>query len=430
MTVMAGLVPAIHIFATSKKDVDARLRGHDGESHMLRPDTLALTALLALLTAVGPLSIDLYLPSLPSIGAALGASPSAVGLTISFYLVGFAVGQGVYGPLSDRYGRRPVLLAALTIFCVASLACAAAPTIAALIGARALQAAGSSGAIVLARAVVRDLYEGPRAGRELSLMAAIMGLAPIVAPLIGGVLQTAFGWRACFVFIAAAGLVALAAAYWLLPQKLRPRAHAGAGMLARLAVGARHRVARTFIGVITASYAGLFAYISGAPFVLQDLLGLSPVGFGLSFAVASVGYISGTSLAARIVTRIGLDGKPARGGVALAAGGLAMVGATALAPGAVAGIVVPMTIYLFGLGLAMPQALAGALQPFPERAGAASSLIGCLQQAVAASTGALVAHAIGATAWPLTIAIALGGGLSFIIWMATRRGRSAAARRG
>jgi len=430
MTVMAGLVPAIHVFATSKKDVDARLRGHDGESHMLRPDTLALTALLALLTAVGPLSIDLYLPSLPSIGAALGASPSAVGLTISFYLVGFAVGQVVYGPLSDRYGRRPVLLAALTIFCVASLACAAAPTIAALIGARALQAAGSSGAIVLARAVVRDLYEGPRAGRELSLMAAIMGLAPIVAPLIGGVLQTAFGWRACFVFIAAAGLVALAAAYWLLPETLRPRAHAAAGMLASLAVVARHRVARTFIGVITASYAGLFAYISGAPFVLQDLLGLSPVGFGLSFAVASVGYISGTSLAARIVTRIGLDRTIAWGVVALAAGGLAMVGATALAPGAVAGIVVPMTIYLFGLGLAMPQALAGALQPFPERAGAASSLIGCLQQAVAASTGALVAHAIGATAWPLTIAIALGGGLSFIIWMATRRVRSAAARRG
>src|SRR5579883_2759882 len=138
---------------------------------MLRPDTLALTALLALLTAVGPLSIDLYLPSLPSIGAALGASPS----------------------------------------------------IAALIGARALQATGSAGTIVLARAVVRDLYEGPRAGRELSLMAAIMGLAPIVAPLIGGVLQTAFGWRACFVFIAAAGLVALASAYWLLPETLRPR---------------------------------------------------------------------------------------------------------------------------------------------------------------------------------------------------------------
>jgi DHA1 family bicyclomycin/chloramphenicol resistance-like MFS transporter len=292
-----------------------------------------------------------------------------------------------------------------------------------------LQATGSAGTIVLARAVVRDLYEGPRAGRELSLMAAIMGLAPIVAPLIGGVLQTAFGWRACFLFIAAAGLVALATAYWLLPETLRPRAHAAAGLLASLAVVARHRVARIFIGVITASYAGLFAYISGAPFVLQDLLGLSPVGFGLSFAIASVGYISGTSLAARIVTRVGLERTIGWGVIALAAGGLARVGATALAPGAVAGIVVPMTIYLFGLGLAMPQALAGALQPFPERAGAASSLIGCLQQAVAASTGAVVAHAIGATAWPLTIAIALGGCLSFAIWIATQRLRSAAAAR-
>ncbi|HLH87405.1 MAG TPA: multidrug effflux MFS transporter [Xanthobacteraceae bacterium] len=394
---------------------------------MLRPDTLALTALLALLTAVGPLSIDLYLPSLPSIGAALGASPSAVGLTISLYLIGFAVGQMVYGPLSDRYGRRPVLLTALAIFCLASLSCAASPSIAALIGARALQATGSAGTIVLARAVVRDLYEGPRAGRELSLMAAIMGLAPIVAPLIGGVLQTAFGWRACFVFIAAAGLVALASAYWLLPETLRPRAHQSAGLVASLTVVARHRVALTFIGVITASYAGLFAYISGAPFVLQDLLGLSPVGFGVSFALASIGYISGTSLAARIVTRVGLERTITWGVVALAGGGVGMVGATALAPGAVAGIVVPMTVYLLGLGLAMPQALAGALQPFPERAGAASSLIGCLQQAVAASTGALVAHAIGASAWPLTIAIALGGCLSFAIWIATQRLRAAAA---
>ncbi len=204
---------------------------------MLRPDTLALTALLALLTAIGPLSVDLYLPSLPEIGRALAAPPGEVQLTISAYLVGFGAGQIVYGPLADRHGRKPVMLASLLIFCIATLVCAVAPSIAALIGARFVQAFGAAGAIVLARAVVRDLYEGARAGRELSLMAMIMGLAPIVAPLIGSLLQTAFGWRACFVFIFVAGIIAAAAVRWLLPEtlRLRPRAPAS-GMWAGIRV--------------------------------------------------------------------------------------------------------------------------------------------------------------------------------------------------
>src|SRR5262249_19224836 len=152
---------------------------------MLRPDTFALTALLALLTAIGPLSMDLYLPALPAISAALDTTTAASALTISFYLVGFAAGQVAYGPLSDRRGRKPVMFAATLIYCAATVVCALAPTIEALIAARFLQAFGSSGAIVLSRAVVRDLYDGPRAGRELSLMAMIMGLAPIVAPVLG-----------------------------------------------------------------------------------------------------------------------------------------------------------------------------------------------------------------------------------------------------
>src|ERR1700741_3356358 len=172
---------------------------------MLRPDTFALTALLALLTAIGPLSMELYLPALPAISAALGATPVAGALTVSFYLIGFAAGQVAYGPLSDRHGRKPVMFAAMLIYCAATVGWAFAPAIEAVIAARFLQAFGSSGAIVLSRAVVRDLYEGPRAGRELSLMAMIMGLAPIVGPVIGSGLLTAFGWRACFVFLVFAG---------------------------------------------------------------------------------------------------------------------------------------------------------------------------------------------------------------------------------
>ena len=160
---------------------------------MLRPGTFALTLLLSFLTALGPLSMDMYLPSLPDIGRTLQVPVLQVQLTISSYLFGFAVGQIFYGPVSDRLGRRPVLLAALVVYALATVGCAAAQSINALIALRFLQALGGAGAIVLARAVVRDLYSGVRAGRELSLMGAITGVAPIVAPVVGGVLQTFFG---------------------------------------------------------------------------------------------------------------------------------------------------------------------------------------------------------------------------------------------
>ena len=173
---------------------------------MLRPGTFALTVLLAALSAIGPLTTDMYLPSLPDIARLLGASTAQTQLTVSSYLVGFAVGQIFYGPLADRHGRKPVLLGAMALYCVASLACALSTSIEMLIAARALQALGGSGGIVLARAIVRDLYSGARAGRELSLIGAVMALAPVLAPLIGGVLQTAFGWRSVFFTLVGGGL--------------------------------------------------------------------------------------------------------------------------------------------------------------------------------------------------------------------------------
>src|SRR6516225_3711644 len=177
---------------------------------MLRPNTLALTGLLGLLTAFGPVATDMYVPSMPDISRALAASTSDVQLTLSSYLMGFAGGQIVYGPLSDRWGRKPILLAALALFCAASLACALAPNIGTLVAARALQALGGSGAIVLPRAIVRDIYTGERAGRELSRIGAIMSFAPVLAPLIGAGIQVEFGWRATFAVIVGVGLFATA----------------------------------------------------------------------------------------------------------------------------------------------------------------------------------------------------------------------------
>src|SRR5215470_2324124 len=292
---------------------------------MLRPDTFALTALLALLTALGPLAVDMYLPSFPEIGRLLNASPATVQLTLSLYLVAYAVGQVVYGPLSDRYGRIPVLRAVLIVFCVASLACALAPTIELLLSARMVQALGSSGAIVLARAIVRDLYSGARAGRELSLMGAIMALAPVGAPMIGGGLQSAFGWRSHFALQIAFGLIATFVVWRKLPETLKAPAAGPFSLRAvfeNYRVIARNRAVLAYIGMLSVSFGGMFAWISGSSFVLQDIYHLSALSFGLAFAAASAGYLAGTALATRIVTRLGLDRTIGIGSLALALGGI------------------------------------------------------------------------------------------------------------
>src|SRR5215470_13066565 len=292
---------------------------------MLRPDTFALTALLALLTALGPLAVDMYLPSFPDIARLLAASPATVQLTLSLYMVSYAIGQIVYGPLSDRYGRLPVMRAALLVYCAASLACALAPSIEMLLEARMLQALGSSGAIVLARAIVRDLYSGARAGRELSLMGAIMALAPVGAPMIGGVLQSAFGWRSHFVLQIAFGLIAAFFVWRKLPETLKLRAEgpfSARAMFDSYRVILRNRAVLAYIGMLAISFAGVFAWISGSSLVLQDIYHLSALSFGLAFAAASGGYLTGNAIAVRTVPRIGIDRTIGIGASALALGGL------------------------------------------------------------------------------------------------------------
>ena len=385
---------------------------------MLRPDTLALTALLALLTAVGPMSVDLYLPSLPELGRVFGASVPQVQLTLSGYLLCFAIGQIVFGPISDHVGRKPVLLAALSLYVAVCLSCLFATSIEMLIALRCLQALGVAGAPVLARAIVRDLYQGVRAGRELARMGSITALAPVVAPSLGGVLQATFGWRASFLGMAALGLCAIILVVRLLPETMKqPPTHPMSLLSIIRGYGTflRHRTFRIYLAIVSASYGGLFAWISGSSFVLQDLYGLSPLLFGLVFAAATLGYGLGTLLAARLVVRIGIDRTIVCGGVALAAGGLAMAAAIALGATSPAALAAPMALYLCGLGLAMPQSMAGALMPFPERAGAASSLLGFLQQATASAIGIVVGQMLGSSALPLAAIIAAMGVLALAL---------------
>ncbi len=394
---------------------------------MLRPGTFALTALLAALSAVGPLTTDMYLPSLPDIVRLLGASTAQGQLTISAYLVGFAVGQIVYGPLSDRHGRKPVLIGAIVLYCVASLLCAVSPSIEMLIGARVLQALGGCGGIVLARAIVRDLYSGARAGRELSLISSVMALAPVLAPIGGGILQTFFGWRSVFWTLVGAGLVGVAIIWLLLVETLAHRAAepvSFASMLKSYRLVARNGAYLAYLGLATTSYAGLFAWISGATFVLQELYGLSPLEFGIAFALGSVGFMVGATAATRMVLRLGLDGTIGVGCLAMAAGGLGMVAAVALQIASAFALVLPMSIYLAGLGMVLPQSIAGAMTPFPERAGAASALLGFIQQSVAALCGTVVGYLLGRSAWPLAAAVLFMGGASLLLWIGTRRLRA------
>jgi DHA1 family bicyclomycin/chloramphenicol resistance-like MFS transporter len=396
---------------------------------MLTPGTFALTLLLSFLTALGPLSMDMYLPSLPDIGRTLHAPTLQVQLTISSYLFGFAVGQIFYGPISDRIGRKPVLLTALVLYGVASIGCAAAQSIHGLIALRFLQALGGAGAIVLARAVVRDIYSGARASRELSLMGSITAFAPIVAPMIGGVLQTTFGWRAVFVLLVLFSGVAGAAAAWLLPETLRespagPFSLAGMGQLYRSVLV--HRGFLANLGILTASFVGLFAWVSGAPVVMQGArYGLSPISFGVTFAMGAGGYMLGTYIAARIVMRFGLDRMMGIGTTVMAIGGLIMVAVVATGLAHAVWFVGAMTIYLAGLGFALPASMAGALTPFPDRAGTASSLMGFTQQSGAAIAAAAIGLYLGQSAWPVAGSVAIMGCTALLIWALTRRVRAA-----
>ena len=395
---------------------------------MLRPGSIALTVLLALLTAIGPLSTDMYLPSLPRIVDDFGSSIARVQLTLSVFLVGFAAGMLVYGPLADRYGRRPVLFAGLAILMLGTLACALAPTVETLILGRFIQALGGAGPVILARSIVRDLYDGPRAGQELARMGAIMGVVPAIAPTIGGLLDGFGGWRSSFVFTLAFAALLAVVALTRLPETRGgdPSVRLSvAGIVGDFGTILRSGAFRANVAILCAVYAGLFAYISGSSFVLQDHYGLGPLGFGLAFGAGALAFTAGSLAGQRIVMRLGMSRVMGLGTAINAVGGVAMLVAALVGPGHPTEIFVPMMIFLAGLGLALPQATAAAIMPFPQRAGSASSLMGFLQMVAGAITGIAVGAAVEAAWWSLPVFVAALGLAAFALWATTRRVRAA-----
>jgi DHA1 family bicyclomycin/chloramphenicol resistance-like MFS transporter len=352
-----------------------------------RAGGLGLAVLLTLLVAMGPVSTDLYLPSLPGIARDLATGEGLAQLTIGLFIAGFAVMMLVCGSLADRFGRRPVLLCGMALYTLASIACALAADIAFLLAARFVQALGACVGPVIGRAIVRDLYEPREAGRILGYMASAMALAPLIGPFIGGYLEVAFGWRANFWALAAYGGALMAALALCLDETLRtPLSGALARMLGSYALILRNRAFLGFMLCAALCFGALFTWISNSAFVVIDHFGVAPERFGLVFGAVVLGYIAGAYGGSRAGMRFGLARATGIGAVVCAAagGGLLVTGWSGV--GGLPAITALSALSFFGAGMAIPQGTAGGLGPFPERAGSAAALLGFIQM----MTGLLV----------------------------------------
>jgi DHA1 family bicyclomycin/chloramphenicol resistance-like MFS transporter len=380
-----------------------------------------LLALLALLSAFTPLSIDMYLPALPVIATDLRGTAGDIQLTLSAFLLAFGFGQIFYGPAGDRFGRRPVILTGLIAYILASIGCAFAAEAGHLVLLRFLQGLAACGGVVLARTMVRDLAERDQAARAMSLMHACSSIAPMLAPLIGGQVLWFFGWRAIFWVLAGIGVLAWAATYVRLPETLRPEyrqpLHLGS-VLRRYGELVRHRA---FIGyALTGAFqfSALFSFLSGSPFVFIERYGVEPRVYGLIFGTQVAFLTVGSLLNARFVPKVGAQ-RMLRTAVIVPA----IVGPTVLLLGLVEAGTGALGLWpflpLFVLQIASnsfvgANAIAMALQRYPHMAGTASSLMGVIQFGLGALFGTVVGQTFNGTIVPMTTAMGVAGLFCFL----------------
>jgi len=360
---------------------------------------------LGFLSAMAPLSVDIYLPALPMLQTTFAADQAKTLLTLSAFLIGFGVGQLFLGPLSDRFGRKRPLIAGLVLYLIASIACALAPSISAVIFWRFMQALGGCAVPVLVQAMVRDLFDRNEGARILSLNLLVMGAAPIAAPLIGGQIVLWFDWRWIFWVLACYGVLALLGAIWL-PETLSPaRRHRVHPLMMMLGYVALFRD-RRYLGYAFCAaffYCGLFAFLAGSPFVYIEHFGIKPQYYGFLFGLNIVGMMLASFINARIVLRRGPD-RLLRIGCAIGAAGALVLAITGTAGwGGIAGVAVPVFAFLSMMGLVGGNAISGALAIFPERAGAAAAFAGALQFGMGALTGALVGWLADGTPGPMSL---------------------------
>ena len=373
---------------------------------MLPPSWLSL--LLGFLTAVGPLSTDMYLPGLPSIEVSFGAAPGSGQITLAAWLAGLALGQIAQGTLSDRFGRRGPLLAGMVLYLVATIGCATAPNMGVLAAWRVAAAVGGSAGMVIPRAMVRDYATGNRAARMMSQQMLIMGVAPILAPTLGGFLLDITGWRGIFWFQTGFGLIGLLLIVAFLPDSLAPE-HRVRLDLARLLLRYRSILVERGFQAHTLVAAGMatavFAYLGGAPVIYIQMYGLSPVQTGMIFGINGGCFVLITQLNGFIVHRFGTLRLLQIGVFLFAAAAFVVAFEAFTSFGGLWGIAIPITVMLAGTGMIAPNTAVGALMRHAHQAGSASALLGTLQYGTGAIGGAIVTVIADGSARPMGIMV-------------------------
>ncbi len=377
-----------------------------------------LPLLLGGLSALAPLSIDMYLPSFPAITRDLVLQPGAVEQTLAVFFFGLAVGQMIYGPVVDRYGRKGPLLFGLALFAVASILCALAQSVEMLAAMRLAQALGGCAGMVVSRAVVRDLYAPTESVRIYALLMLIMGVAPILAPALGGQILLLFGWRALFWILAGFGLLWLVLLAALLPETLQPENRQTGGLGDALKGYGALLVERRFMGLALCGaccFVSLFAYISGSPTILMELYGLTPSGYGMVFGLNAFGLIAFSQTNMPLIRRFGMERVLAGCLMLLVFAAVTLLITQTLGIGGLAGLLVPLFVQMSVLGIIFPNNAAQVMAPYAARAGTASALLGALQFAGGAVAGGLVGLLNDGSSQPMAIVIAIGAvaGLGF-----------------
>ncbi|WP_395609302.1 Bcr/CflA family multidrug efflux MFS transporter [Pseudomonas sp. B22129] len=384
---------------------------------------LRIILILGALSAFAPLAIDFYLPGFPAIAAAFATDEKHVQLTLAVYFAGLAIGQLIYGPLADRFGRRGPLLSGVTLFTLASFACAYAPSLEWLIGARFVQALGGCAGMVISRAVVSDKCDAVGSAKVYSQLMLVTGLAPILAPLAGGVMVGVWGWQSIFLALSIFSVMAAIAVAVGLPETFpadKPRQPLS-GSLRRYGSLLSDRVYLGYALTGGISIAGMFAYIAGSPFVFIKLYGVAPEHYGWLFGSNAAGFILVAQLNARLLSKRGPAFLLARTVWVYVAAALALLGITALRTDALWPLLVPLFICIASLGCILPNTSACAMAGQGARAGSASALLGCIQFGVAAGAASLVGVLHDGTAMPMAMVISLCGVLAVTVAVSTQR---------
>lgn len=376
------------------------------------------------LQAFAPLSIDMYLPSMPLLERVFGASTAEVTATLITFFLGYALGQSLYGPITDRFGRKPPLYFSLLLFFISSALCALAPSIHSLAVIRLFQALGACGGAVMSRAMVRDLFPPEDLRRIFSMLILVLGVSPLLAPLLGGYLLLWFGWKSIFWTQASLALVTLAAVHFRLPESLAPGA--ARPLDAHLIVSTYKQLLcdRTFVGaslVCGFSSAGMFAYIASAPFVFINLYKISPQRFGWLFGAIALGLITASQVNGRVSYRMPLTKVLRNANLVQLAAGIPLLAAAVTGRGGPIGVFLPVFVYMCATGYVFPNGTAIAMTHHGKIAGTASALLGTNQFTIAAISTTVLALIATSSALPMAIVIAACGLAATLVNVVTLR---------